>query len=89
MTRRGFFLTNIGRVAIRASTGPFELFELFFDRYGLWIGSFSAVLMAGSAGRNRHVRRQSAQRTRTGDVDVTGSALLDVLTFAAFVAEPG
>ena len=89
MTRRRFSLTNIRCVTIRANARLLVLFELLFDRYGLWIRRFLTVLMAGSTGRNRDIRCQSPQRNRTSDVDVTRGAFHDVLAFAAFVAEPG
>lgn len=88
MTRRRFSLTNIRCVTVGANARRLVLFELLFDRYGLWICRFLTVLMASSTGRNRNVRRQSPQRNRTGDVDVAGGAFHDMLAFAAFVAEP-
>lgn len=89
MTRRSFSLTNIHCVTIRANARLLVLFELVFDRYGLWICRFLTVLMASSTGRNGNVRRQSPQGNRTGDVDVAGCAFHDMLAFPAFVAEFG
>ena len=73
--------------AIRAAAGLLNLRQLVFDRSDLRVRSLLVVLVTGRAGRYRNVGRQSAERARPGDVDVTGGALLDMIFFATFVTE--
>ena len=87
MTCRRLFLTHIRRVAIGAGTRFPELRELVFDRSDLRIRGLLVVLVARRTRGHRNVGRESAQRRRSRDVDVTSSALLDMVVLAAFVTE--
>ena len=85
MTRRRLLLSHIRRVAISTLASLLELIEFSFDRHRFGISRFLTIAMTRGTGVDRNVRRQTARRTRTGDVDVTGRALGNVLALAAFV----
>ena len=87
MIGRRLFLPDIRGVAIRAVTRLLELRQLVFDRSDLRVRNLLVVLVARRARGYRNVGRQSAERTRPRDVDVTGRALLHMIFFSAFVSE--
>jgi len=87
MTRRRLLLANVWRVTVSALAGFLILYKFVFDRHGLWISDFLAVLVAVRAGGNWYVGRQSAQRTRARNVDVARCAFIYVCALAALVRE--
>jgi hypothetical protein len=87
MTRRRLFLSHIRCVAIGALACFFELIEFGFDRYRFWISRLLTVAMTRRTRIYRHIRGQATRRAGARDVDVTGRAFGDVLTFAAFVSK--
>ena len=89
MTRRRLLITHLRGVAINAIALGLKLHQLFFDCRDLWISNSLIVLVTSSADSDRHIRGHSHQRAATSDVDVTGSAFLHVLSFAAFVTKFG
>lgn len=89
MTGRRLPLAHVLGVAIRAAACLLKLSQFVFDRSDLRVRSLLVVLVTRRAGRYRNVGRQSAERARPGDVDVTGGALLHMIFFPTFVTEHG
>ncbi len=87
MTCRRLLLSYVRSMAIGATACLLILLKLFLDSYDLRIRRLLVVFVTSSAGRNRHVRRQSSYRAGARDVDVASRALQHVFALAAFVTE--
>ena len=87
MTCGRLLFPYIRRVTVRAIARFLVLLKFVFDRPHLWISRFLVVPVTGSADRDRNVGNQSRQRASPRDIDVTGRALLYVLSLATLVTE--
>ena len=87
VARRRLLLPDIRGVTIGAAARFLKVGKLFFDSYDLRVSCFLVVLVTASARGDWNIGSQSTQRAGAGNVDMTGRALHDVFTFAAFVTE--
>jgi hypothetical protein len=84
MTCRRLLFSHVGRMAIVALAGLFELRQFSFHRHDRFVGNRFVVVMTGSATHNRHIGSQPEQRTCAGDIYVTGRAFNPMIApFAA------
>jgi len=78
---------DVWRVTVAAGVSLLVLRKLFFNRYGFGVGDLLVVLVTRGAGGDRHIGRESAQRRRTGDVDVATGAFHHVLALTTLMIE--